>query len=215
MVKVFKISIYFIMSLVFYGIFSTSAHADTVSNELITPDVNVTLTNDLTGEVQNIEPLKINNTNNSFLLKNSESPINLGYEIFIPIVNSKENEISTRESTGGTQTSRGVKARLSVDFDTSGNNEKVRLNNISGGWSPTSNIYTITTRKVDAHSGITGNTKKISKKPSSNSFSYKTGWGYNLRVGGHASPRAWSSAKIKVNGMSATHTIKIEFTYGT
>ena len=29
------------------------------------------------------------------------------------------------------------------------------------------------------------------------------------------SPRAWSSATVNVSGMSATHTIKVEFTYSS
>ncbi|RJS50192.1 hypothetical protein CJ483_23370 [Bacillus sp. PK3_68] len=65
---------------------------------------------------------------------------------------------------------------------------------------------------VNAHSGsIHG--KSLSKAPTSNTFSYTTGWGYNFFATGQASSRAWSSAKVHITGMTTTHTISLEFTY--
>lgn len=196
---------------------NTSYASENLSDEeaLNRNEVQISITNDETGEVTYIEPVEtesiINNTKSMMSLNSmasNDESIVVGYDVFIPI----ESSITTYDSSGSQKTEGGVTAKLYVDYDVSSNNEQVRLNKVYGSWTPSSNMYSLSNRTVDAHSG-SGTGKKLSKKPSSNSFSYSTGWGYNNRVWGDASPRAWSSAKISISGMTATHTIKVEFTY--
>lgn len=185
------------------------SYANNSSNEILHNNkVKVTITNDQTGEVTTLNQIDLKNNAKTNSIAYNNKSISLGYEVFIPIGEG----ITPFESTGGTQTSGGVTAKLNVDYDVNSTNEKVRLNRVYGSWTPSSSLYTLSNRSVNAHSGvITG--KKLTKSPTSNTFSYTTGWGYNDRAWGDNAPRAWSSAKIHVQGMTATHTIKVEFTY--
>ncbi|MCC0785062.1 hypothetical protein IR152_18865 [Clostridioides sp. ES-S-0108-01] len=196
MKKFSKLFIYLSLMFSLILLITGKSYASDSSNEII-HKVKVTITNDQTGEITTLNPIAYNNKST-----------NTGCEVFIPI----GELITPFESTGGTHTSGGVTAKLNVDYDVNSTNEKVRLNRVYGSWTPNSSLYTLSNRSVNAHSGvITG--KKLTKSPTSNTFSYTTGWGYNDRAWGNNAPRAWSSAKIHVQGMTATHTINVEFTY--
>ena len=182
----------------------------------------ITITNDQTGETKVLSPketknaLKVNSIKKfSALAADSENEgLEVGYDVFVPvnIPTSSGSGMTTADTDGSSKTAGGVTAKLYVNYDVSTNNEKVRLNKVYGSWTPSSSMYSLSNRYVEAHSGtIYG--KTIVKKPTSNSFSYPTGWGYNYRALGQASPRAWSSAKISISGMTSTYTIKVEFTY--
>lgn len=173
-------------------------------------DVSISITNDETGETKFISPLDSKNTMRANTIKANNGSIEVGYEVFVPI--EIPDASVSYSSKGGQQNEAGVTAKLNVDYDVSGNNEKVRLNKLYGSWTPSSSLYSLTNRSVGAHSGVPYG-KRISKDPTSNSFSYTTGWGYNDRLWGDSAPRAWSSAKINISGMTATYTIKVEFTY--
>lgn len=142
-----------------------------------------------------------------------------GYEVFIPIegdtslVESADSGmISILSDLGTVKTDGGVTARLNVNYDVSG--DKIRLNRLWGSWTPSSSMYSLSSRRAEAHAGVASSpVNKITKFPTTNSFSYTTGFGYNIFIGGQAAPRAWSSAVSSVSGMSATYTIKVEFTY--
>lgn len=184
------------------------------SNLLKGNQVKISVTNDQTGEVTFFSPLEAQKSAKVNSIKAHNKSIEVGYDVFIPTEFLNPSGIQLSDSKGGQSTSGGVTAKLYVDYDVSANNEKVKLNKVYGSWNPSSSLYYLTNRKVDAHSGYgTGN--KLSKTPTSNSFSYTTGWGYNNRLLGDLSPRAWSSATVNVSGMSATHTIKVEFTYSS
>ncbi|GGE71205.1 hypothetical protein [Priestia taiwanensis] len=207
-----------IFALLVFGLFSTSkAHASNDVSGLGLLDINkgqvkVTVTNDETGETTVLHPKIVQDSIKFRSLQSSNDSLDVGYEVFVPLTNSNSSGITPATDDGGVKTSGGVTARLNVNYDVSANNEQVRLNRVYGSWTPSSSLYSVTNRKVDAHSGsIHG--KKISKAPTSNTFSYTTGWGYNYRAFGDFIPRAWSSATVKVSGMTATHTIKVEFTY--
>lgn len=179
-------------------------------------NVKISVTNDQTGKTTFIKPedsdFKVNYINTS-----GDTTV-IGYDVFIPIkVESHPydpNLIGIDVIDGRTRTSGGVTARLYVDYDWRSNTYEIRVNRVYGGWTPSSNIYRISNREVNAHSGAGFGGKKISRKPTSNSFSYTTGWGYNKTVTGDLGPRAWSSARVTVDGMSGTsHTINVDFTF--
>ncbi|NEW65990.1 hypothetical protein H1220_00305 [Carnobacteriaceae bacterium zg-84] len=132
-----------------------------------------------------------------------------GYEIEIPLEKNTIGE--DRDVDGSSKYIAGVKAELYVDYDVSSNNEKIRVNRIYGSWKP-GDIYYLISRKVGCHSG-SGTGKLFQTDVSTNSFSYSLNWGYNVRLWGPLSPRAWSEAVSRVSGMSGTYLIKIEFPF--
>lgn len=76
-----------------------------------------------------------------------------------------------------------VDTRLYINYDVSANNEKVRLNSASVSWTVTHSMYYLNNRMVEARSGsIVG--QRITRYPSTNTFNYATGFGYNDRIGG-------------------------------
>ena len=173
-------------------------------------EVKVSVTNNQTGEVTYLQAEDVSITTNS--IQSTSTGKQVGYDVFVPLGKVDPALISPLDTDGRTKTEGGVKAKLTVDYDVSADNERVRLNKVYGGWYPTHTMYYMTSRKVNAHtSPILGKTLK--KTPDKDTFSYTTGWGYNDRVWGEAAPRAWSSAVIKISGMTATHTIKVEFTF--
>lgn len=113
---------------------------------------------------------------------------------------------------GGTKTSGGVTANINVDYNWRPNTHEIKVNRVYGNWIPSSNTYTVSNRKVNAHNGGVGKSlKELSAIPLYNSFSYGTSnWGYNQVVTGDHGARAWSSATVKAYGMSGTsHTITV------
>ncbi|NLJ98912.1 MAG: hypothetical protein GX320_06575 [Tissierellia bacterium] len=174
--------------------------------------VKITIINDQTGETKVLNSKDIENNVEVNSIRSNEESMTVGYDIFIPVEDLNPKGITPLDTTGGSKTSGGITARLYVNYDVSSNNERIRLNRVYGSWTPKSSLYYLTNRVVNAHSGaIYG--KKLTKYPTSNSFSYTTGWGYNYRALGSASPMAWSSAKAHVHGMTLTHTIIVEFSY--
>lgn len=131
--------------------------------------------------------------------------------MFVPLPSSP---ITTFDETGGTKTAGGINAKLFIDYDLrrTTTKQEISLNRVDGSWTPTDSMYYLTDRKVNAHSGTTWG-DKISRTPSSNSFSYATGFGYNVFANLDGSPRAWSTAVSHITGMSATYEIEIEFIY--
>lgn len=208
-----KISSY-IFTLFLFGLWVTdTAHASADSGKLHkSNDVKISITNNQTGEttVLNQEDTKNSVKVNSITSDNKS--VKVAYDVLVPIKKSKSSGFTRMDVDGSSKTAGGVTAKLNVDYDVNSTEEKVRLNKVFGSWTPSSKMYYLTDRKVTAHSGVPYG-KKLSKIPPSNTFSYTTGWGYNVRVGGDSAPRAWSSAIIHISGMTATYTIKLEFTY--
>ncbi|MBC1373717.1 hypothetical protein HB847_15290 [Listeria booriae] len=216
MLKTLKIPATIFTLFLFVTLSSNIAHASENpidSQSPIANDVTITITNDQTGEVTNITPneepnLEVDPDDSINPFDNSSLE---AYDVYIPIETTGNVKL-LRDAFGNTKTAGGVTAKLNVDYNTSANNEQVKLNKVYGSWKPSNNMYYLTDRKVGAHSGVAYG-KTINKTPTTNSFNYTTGFGYNKRVWGQAAPRAWSSAKIHVSGMTATYTIKVEFTY--
>lgn len=195
--------------------FSVTTSAETNSKN----NVEVIITNDDTGETKNIDPKEINklnineldtvnnNINESDIVNNVE-----GYEVFIPIESDESSSgITPFYENGSSKDEGGVNAKLFIDYSKKSNGQ-IRVNSVSGSWTPNDNIYKVSNRKVIAHNGGLPGTglKKLSKTPTSNSFSYNTGWGFQNTPDGPDGPMAESTAKIKVSGMSGTsHTITV------
>lgn len=84
-------------------------------------------------------------------------------------------EISPQDSVGGSQTGT-VTSTLNIEYNRNAN-EQIRLENVNGTWSPRTSGIEMQNRHVRAIDGRpVGNA--TSWNPTSNSFSYNTGWGY-------------------------------------
>lgn len=185
-------------------------------------NIKVTIINDLTKEEVVLDNSKIiieskKNSDNGLLRNNLSKAETENFEVLIPSKEfgiAEEVQISPRASESGGKTAGGVKASVTVSYDISANNEKIKVKQIQGSWTPTANYYNLSGRNVWVHSGLALDSKELTKKPTTNTFSYNTGWGYNNRIGGVAAPRAQTTAKVTVSGMSGSTTIVVDFTFG-
>lgn len=181
------------------------------SKKLKENPVQVSITNDQTGETTFLEPIVTE------IMKplsiNSDSNLVEGYEVFIPLeefLNPSEIKPFTQE--GKEKTEAGVTAKLYVDYVLNSSGTQIRFDTVWGSWTPDP-MYVVTNRKVDAHSSTYWG-GKLSETPAYNTFWYNTGFDYNTRVLGDGGPRAWSSAKIHVTGMEGlSHTITVDFNF--
>lgn len=210
----------FIFALFVFGF--VAAGSAFASADLPKPDssnaekVKLTITNNQTGEVtvieEDVDALTMINGKKTVKIQKDSNTYIEEHEIFAPIEGESSGDFSILDSTGGSKTAGGVTARLNVDYDLRAGQE-IRVNKVWGSWTPSSSMYYLTNRKVDLHSGsIIGNTLPT-KSPSSNSFSYTTNWTWNNYATGQGSPRAWSSAIIRISGMTATYTITLDVVY--
>lgn len=169
-----------------------------------TPKVNAYLTNIRTGEVKKLAVKETKIPNKSKSSSNSKQKVE--FEVFAPIISP-----SPRDSGGGSKTEGGVTTTVSATYDTNASG-KIKVSQFSGSWKPSSSMYTVGNRQAGVHSGQPYG-HSMTKAVSSNSYSYNTGWGYNVYVGGDSSPRVWNSAIISVTGMTSTYKLELEKTF--
>lgn len=178
-------------------------------------DVTITITNDQTGEVTTLDPEETKKNTKVNQIKTTGHSKTLNYDVLIPldeIAGTLEDPSIIRplDITGGSKTAGGISAKLNVDYDVRG--ETIKVKRVYGSWTPTSSMYYVSTRKVEWHSGVYwGN--QLLRHPPNNSFSYTVDWNYNQFAFGQASPRAWSSAKGHISGMTSTYTISLEVAF--
>ncbi|MGX7203099.1 hypothetical protein BCR22_11775 [Enterococcus plantarum] len=187
--------------------FGKSGSAEEVDESV----VNAYLIDETTGEIEDLQvkqvtPNSLNRSARGITTNQTES-----YEVYAPI--EIPNSPLARTTSGGNKTSGGVTARISVNYDVNSKGDQIRVNSITGSWSPTKNIYNISGRQAGVHSGFVAGAKSMTKYPGGNSFNYRTGWGYNTLLRGGNSPRAWMDCTIKVSGMGGSHKLVLEHTF--
>ncbi len=164
-----------------------------------TGDVLCTVTNDETGEVKNLEIQRISTSKQ---MSSFGTEVTANYEAFAEIPTHQNRSTEDKGKTEG-----GVTIRFSVVYTISANKEDIKVSRIYGNWTPSANFYIVTNRTVGIHAGLDGPSPLV-RHPSTNSFDYSTGWGYNgFVVGANGSPFAWADAVILVSGMSGSHTL--------
>lgn len=173
-------------------------------------EVEVIITNDETGKETIINPKDLTDGLEVSTYESSTDSMEKGYDIFIPIDELPDDLISPFAENGASKKSGGVTARLYVDYNWTSTG-RLRINKVRGSWSPSANMYKVTNRKVNAHNGgLPGmGLRKLAETPTKNSFSYITGWGYQSVATGDHGAMAESIAKIKISGMTSTHTINL------
>ena len=104
-----------------------------------------------------------------------------------------------------------VKATIKITYNRS--SDKIQVTNVSGSWIPDNSQIQISNRSVDyGDGGPLSSGHSAHQKPTSNSFSYTTGWPwvtwYPASSDAMSGARAYSTATVSVTGMSS-HTIEV------
>lgn len=174
----------------------------TISKVIEQTTASAIMTNTVTGEkvVLEVKPVSIVKTNSL-----GNDTFTVGYEVFAPI----STGITPFSSEGGTKTKSGATAKLNVDYTLNTAGDQIKVTKLYGGWSGTSSLYYFTDRLCAVTSGMGTGGKQLEKEPTSNSFSYSTGWGYNDRIGGDIGPHAWSDVVAWIAGMESSGGIAI------
>jgi hypothetical protein len=164
------------------------------------------LTNLETGEVQEVELTDINKSTRVYLGGNN-------YEQSIETKFKIPSEISSF-STGGADRDNGdVSANITLNYDYSSSTNEIRINVLSGSWTPQNSYIVIDNRKAGCHDGRpSGNS--ITRYPTSNTFTAFTGWGYVPYYPGSppvSGVRAYSEARVIVPGMGSGYTLALDF----
>lgn len=104
-----------------------------------------------------------------------------------------------------------VKATIKITYNRS--SDKIQVTNVSGSWIPDNSQIQKSNRSVDyGDGGPLSSGHSAHQKPTSNSFSYTTGWPwvtwYPASSDAMSGARAYSTATVSVTGMSS-HTIEV------
>lgn len=208
------ISICMMIGLVILGTSSVAlANEKTTDAEELSGLVKVTFTNAETEKVVYFEPEEVRISSQESLMSSSSSANQtMTCSVFIPLESNNEGIMPASTVTGGQENS-GVTANMAVNYDYDKTNNLLRVNSVSGSWTPSSSYYYLGNREVGAHAG-SPNKLVLNKYPTTNTYSYTTGWGYVPRYWDTFSARAWSEADIYISGMSGTAGhITVEFTF--
>ena len=167
----------------------------------------VILTDNRTGETKEIPLERVHQS--QMMLSDFETEQSVSYSAFVPIPTSEMQSLS--EVIGG-KDENGVKVMITVVYEISGDHEDIKIKQIYGGWEPSSYLYIVTDREVGLHNFASGDS--LTKHPTTNTFDYTTGWGYeSFIVGTTGAPYAWADAVIEIYNMTATYDLSYGFIF--
>lgn len=169
---------------------------DAANNEEI--DVNITNEN-------------INSISNMRMINTDELEVTYDVSFDLPI----ENNSMARNSISQEQEEASVRATFKMVYYLSSDKENIKITNFSGPWECTSSAYSMTfsnrVASVNAGQSIWADT--IKKYPTSNSFSYDTGWGYvpyyPACTDALSGARGYSEATATIDGMGGSYNISV------
>lgn len=120
--------------------------------------------------------------------------------------------ISPQDSGGGTKTEAGVTANMTLYYTPVRADGTFKVTGFSGNWVSSASYNLISNRSCGCKDIIGGNS--VQYYPTSNSYSYSTGWGWQTRIWDYTNgPAGWSSCTITPSGMgSASHILDLYFT---
>lgn len=87
-----------------------------------------------------------------------------GYDVFIPIENQNSLNITPYDIGRGSTTESGITARLYAEYNLRSNNTEIKLNKVYDGWTTSHQMYGLSNRTVNAHSGSALGTSLPTKK---------------------------------------------------
>ena len=125
-----------------------------------------------------------------------------------------DNGIMLCDSVSNEKEESSIRAKIKLTYSWANNKNDIKISNVSGSWECTSSKYSMSfsNRTVGVNDGRPlGTGKSITEHPTSNTFSYNTGWGYvqynPQSTTAMTGPRAYSEATGSINGMGGSYTI--------
>ena len=174
--------------------------------------VHVKVVDNLTNEIieYDIADEQVTSSISDQNMKTGEQKVEYDMTLKLPA----DNGIMLCDSVTNEQEESSIRAKIKLTYSWANNKNDIKISNVSGSWECTSSKYSMSfsNRTVGVNDGRPlGTGKSITEHPTSNTFSYNTGWGY-LQYNPQSTtamtgPRAYSEATGSINGMGGSYTI--------
>lgn len=174
--------------------------------------VHVKVVDNLTNEIieYDIADEQVTSTISDQNMKTGEQKVEYDMTLKLPA----DNGIMLCDSVTNEQEESSIRAKIKLTYSWANNKNDIKISNVSGSWECTSSKYSMSfsNRTVGVNDGRPlGTGKSITEHPTSNTFSYNTGWGYvqynPQSTTAMTGPRAYSEATGSINGMGGSYTI--------
>ena len=174
--------------------------------------VHVKVVDNLTNEIieYDIADEQVTSTISDQNMKTGEQKVEYDMTLKLPA----DNGIMLCDSVTNEQEESSIRAKIKLTYSWANNKNDIKISNVSGSWECTSSQYSMSfsNRTVGVNDGRpVGTGKSITEHPTSNTFSYNTGWGYvqyyPQSTTAMTGPRAYSEATGSINGMGGSYTI--------
>lgn len=200
----------------------SSINADSYESELNNEEYSLVVIDNLTGEKVDVVITEyesnIKQINHSTYTINADLEADKEYEKNI-FVRFEIPVTRANESLSGSQTYGDFYAYLKINYVEGGTTSlpTIKVTSVSGYWScDVAGGCRFEDREVIAHQGRWFfDNFALYEQPTSNSFSYQTGWGFadKLNVTDFSGVMAMSTAKAVINGMGGGYTMQVKITY--
>ena len=174
--------------------------------------VHVKVVDNLTNEIieYDIADEQVTSTISDQNMKTGEQKVEYDMTLKLPA----DNGIMLCDRVTNEQEESSIRAKIKLTYSWANNKNDIKISNVSGSWECTSSQYSMSfsNRTVGVNDGRPlGTGKSITEHPTSNTFSYNTGWGYvqyyPQSTTAMTGPRAYSEATGSINGMGGSYTI--------
>ena len=174
--------------------------------------VHVKVVDNLTNEIieYDIADEQVTSTISDPNMKTGEQKVEYDMTLKLPA----DNGIMLCDSVSNEQEESSIRAKIKLTYSWANNKNDIKISNVSGSWECTSSQYSMSfsNRTVGVNDGRpVGTGKSITEHPTTNTFSYNTGWGYvqyyPQSTTAMTGPRAYSEATGSINGMGGSYTI--------
>jgi hypothetical protein len=138
------------------------------------------------------------------LLNPNEETKTFKADFFIPV------PASSRASNSGSTTQQGITAYLTVTYDFR-SSDSIKLSKVNGSWSRSSTLYVLSNRQVVAQVASVLSGPNKSWYPTSNTFSYDTGFSYSQYYpsGLVSFTGGRSFVTVYISGMGGSATVQL------
>ena len=174
--------------------------------------VHVKVVDNLTNEIieYDIADEQVTSSISDQNMKTGEQKVEYDMTLKLPA----DNGIMLCDSVTNEQEESSIRAKIKLTYSWANNKNDIKISNVSGSWECTSSQYSMSfsNRTVGVNDGRPlGTGKSITEHPTSNTFSYNTGWGYvqynPQSTTAMTGPRAYSEATGSIDGMGGSYTI--------
>ena len=161
--------------------------------------VHVKVVDNLTNEIieYDIADEQVTSSISDQNMKTGEQKVEYDMTLKLPA----DNGIMLCDSVTNEQEESSIRAKIKLTYSWANNKNDIKISNVSGSWECTSSKYSMSfsNRTVGVNDGRPlGTGKSITEHPTSNTFSYNTGWGYvqynPQSTTAMTGPRAYSEA---------------------